>query len=90
MSIRKQRIDMTIRGNGMRKKIWKIWQTWLRISIVLNLIAFVLSACCLDSKSIVPTIIGFISSGWLLLIIIANTKGRKHGIKDREDYDFDI
>lgn len=63
----------------MKRKLWKAWQMWLRISIVVNIVVFVLSACCVDSESLVPTIICFISSAWLLLILFANTRGRKKG-----------
>lgn len=66
----------------MRKKIWKVWQKFLVLSIPASVIVILLSACCLDGDSILPLIAMALGFGWLLLLIIANdekcTKKEKH------------
>ena len=78
----------------MKKKLWKIWQRFLLVSVPLNIFSLVICACCLDSESIIPIIIGTINLLWIALIVVANTdeeskrKDRKHnGIKDQEYFD---
>lgn len=78
----------------MKKKLRKIWNYFLVFSIPFSIISLVICACCLDSESIIPIIIGTINLLWLLLITEANTeqennrKDRKHnGIKDQEYFD---
>lgn len=60
----------------MRRRLWKIWQKWLRLSIPLNLICWIVCACCLDSKSIIPAIVCVINGLWLGLIAWANSENR--------------
>jgi hypothetical protein len=85
MSIRKVRTDMTIEGKTMRRRVWKIWQKWLRLSIPLNLICWIVCACCLDSKSITPAIVCLVSGLWITLLIVANSPR-----KERREYEDEI
>ena len=68
----------------MKRKIWRMWQKWLRLSIPLNLISWIFFACCLDSKSIVPAVVCVINGLWLGLIAWANTppKNERRGHED--------
>lgn len=63
----------------MRRRVWKIWQKWLRLSIPLNLICWIVCACCLDSKSIIPAIVCLVSGLWLTLLVWANSGSRNNG-----------
>lgn len=63
----------------MKRKLWKIWQKWLRISIPVNLISWIFFVCCIDSETLVPTIICLINGVWLCLIAAANSGDRKKG-----------
>lgn len=84
-----------IRGDDMRKFrkiVWKIWVHFLVLSIPAAIITFIISACCLDSDTIIPGIVCLLSGAWLMLLTIANTdndkekrKETKNGIKDFED-----
>lgn len=47
----------------------------LKIKLILNVVLFLLGAMSLDSVSIIPMVICGISAIWLLLFIIANTRG---------------
>lgn len=42
---------------------------------MISAIAFILSACALDSKSMIPLVICIIAAIWLALIAAANTRG---------------
>ena len=42
------------------------------VSIPINIISLFFMACCLDSDTIWPGIIGLINVSWLLVLIIAN------------------
>ena len=66
----------------MKRKLWKIWQKWLRISIPLNLISWIFFVCCIDSETLVPTIICLINGAWLCLIAVANTPKKKGETSD--------
>lgn len=75
-----------------RKFVWKIWVHFLVLSIPAAIITFIISACCLDSDTIIPGIVCLLSGAWLMLLTIANTdndkekrKETKNGIKDFED-----
>ena len=73
----------------MRKKLWKIWQTFLILSIPGSIISLFIMACCLDSKNHVPAIIMAVNMGWLLILAIANSdigteKKKKEKEKDDE------
>lgn len=75
-----------------RKIVWKIWVHFLVLSIPAAIITFIISACCLDSDTIIPGIVCLLSGAWLMLLTIANTdndkekrKETKNGIKDFED-----
>lgn len=75
----------------MKRKLWKIWQRWLVLSIPANIISLIICACMFDSESIVPLVIGAINLIWLTIIVIANSdnadkgsKERKHEINDTE------
>ena len=75
-----------------RKIVWKIWVHFLVLSIPAAIITFIISACCLDSETIIPGIVCLLSGAWLMLLTIANTdndkekrKETKNGIKDFED-----
>ena len=69
----------------MRRRVWKIWQKWLRLSIPLNLICWIVCACCLDSKSIIPAIVCLVSGLWITLLIVANSPR-----KERREYEDEI
>lgn len=67
----------------MRRKMWRVWQKFLRVSIPLNLISWLICACCIDSKSIIPAVICIINGMWLSLICAANTpKNERRGYED--------
>ena len=73
----------------MRKKLWKIWQTFLILSIPGSIISLFVMACCLDSESHIPAVIMAINILWLLLLSTANSdigaeKKKKEKEKDDE------
>lgn len=57
----------------MKRKMWRMWQKFLRISIPLNLISWIVCACCLDSKSIIPAVVCIINGLWISLLAVANS-----------------
>ena len=57
----------------MKRRLWKMWQGWLRASIPINIISWLFFACCLDSKSIIPAVICIVNGLWLGLIAVANS-----------------
>lgn len=69
---------------NMKKKLWKIWQRFLLVSIPLNIFSLVICACCLDSESIIPIIIGTLNLLWIALIVVANTDEESKR-KDKDD-----
>lgn len=69
----------------MRRRLWKMWQKWLRLSIPLNLICWIVCACCLDSKSIVPAVICVINALWIMLLAMANNPERNNKKRGYED-----
>ena len=71
----------------MKRKLAKLWQGFLIISIPINVISLVICGCCLDSESIIPIVIGTINLSWIALIVEANLpekEGEKNG-KNRPD-----
>lgn len=60
-----------------RKIVWKIWVHFLVLSIPAAIITFIISACCLDSDTIIPGIVCLLSGAWLMLLTIANTDNDK-------------
>ena len=71
----------------MRRKMWKVWQIWLKASIPINLISWVFFACCLDGKSIVPAVICTVNALWILLLAIANNPERNN---KKRGYEYEI
>lgn len=80
----------------MKKKLWKIWQRFLPVSIWIAIAAIIISGCCLNSEKIIPVIVMGLSFVWLTIILIANDPARiekekrikekkKHGNDDQED-----
>ena len=60
----------------MKRKLWKIWKVFLKVSIPINIVSWIFFACCLDSKSIIPAVICVINGLWLGLIAWANSESR--------------
>lgn len=55
----------------MKKKKNNILKGSIYITVILEL----LSACDLDSESIIPMIVCFVCAAYLWLIVVANTRG---------------
>lgn len=72
----------------MKKKLRKVWQRWLVLSIPISIIGIIFWACCLDSESILPIVMLSINGSWLFLLVEANKdeKETKNEITDNEDY----
>lgn len=72
----------------MKKKIKKVWNNFLIVSIPISIIGTIFWTCCLDSKSILPIIMLGVNVSWLLLLVEANKdeKETKNEITDNEDY----
>lgn len=68
-----------------RKIVWKIWVHFLVLSIPAAIITFIISACCLDSDTIIPGIVCLLSGAWLMLLTIANTDNDKEKRKRRKE-----
>lgn len=68
----------------MKKKLAKLWQGFLLVSVPLNIFSLVICACCLDSESIIPIIIGTLNLLWIALIVVANTDEEPKR-KDKDD-----
>lgn len=75
----------------MKKKISRLWKSFLILSIPLSIISLIICACMFDSESKLPLIIGAINLIWISIIVIANSdnadkrsKERKHEINDTE------
>ena len=66
-----------------KKKLWKIWQIFLVLSIPTNILLFILGACFLDSDSLIPGIVCAVSGCWLLWLTICNERSSKN---KREEY----
>ena len=66
----------------IRKIVWKIWQTWLILSIPLNIGNFIFWGCCLESRTVTPVIMCVISGAWLMLLSIATTKDKERRRKE--------
>ena len=65
----------------MRKKLWKIWQTFLILSIPGSIISLFIMACYLDEDSYIPAIVMGVNLAWLCLLGAANCKGRDKNVK---------
>ena len=78
---------MTIKEVGqMKKKLAKLWQGFLIISIPISVISLVICGCCLDSESIIPIVVGTINLLWLFLIVEANLPNKEESKgKDNDD-----
>ena len=61
----------------MKRKLWKIWKGFLKVSIPINIVSWIFFACCLDSKSIIPAIVCLVNGLWICLIATANSDERK-------------
>lgn len=74
----------------MRKRLRKVWQFWLVISIPICFIRAIFWVCCLDSESVIPIIMCGLNVGWLFLMCMANDESRidkkevTHGTKDKK------
>lgn len=69
-----------------RKIVWKIWVHFLVLSIPAAIMTFIISACCLDSDTIIPGIVCLLSGAWLMLLAVANSdRGANYGNKNRHD-----
>lgn len=68
----------------MKKKLRKVWNNYLIISIPINIISLIICACCLDSESILPIIVGMINLIWIALIVVANSDEEPKR-KDKDD-----
>lgn len=71
----------------MKKKLKKVWNEFLKISIPISIIGTIFWACCIDSKSILPIIMLAINVSWLFLMVEANTDEResKDEVRNHED-----
>lgn len=90
----KQRTDGITkeRANGMKKKLVKVWNAFLVISVYVAIIGIVFWTCCVDSDSNIPMIMLAINEAWLVLIFVANDPNRierkekkKHGNDNYDD-----
>lgn len=68
----------------MKKKLWKIWQMFLIISIPLSIISLIICGLTLDSNTPAPTIIGLVNLLWLIWLMICNDPSRINK-KDRRN-----
>jgi hypothetical protein len=55
-----------------KKKMRRIKNIILTVQATLNFIVFLISACCLDSESNIPTVVCCITLLWLALFCYAN------------------
>ena len=70
----------------MKKKISRLWNNFLILSIPLSIISLVICGCCLDSESIIPIVVGTINLLWLFLIVEANLPNKEESKgKDNDD-----
>lgn len=73
-----------------RKIVWKIWVHFLVLSIPAAIITFIISACCLDSETIIPGIVCLLSGAWLLWLAICNERPRErrkeNETRDKENH----
>lgn len=70
----------------MKKKLWRIWQAFLILSIPLNIVSLVICGCMLDSKSHIPLIVCGINILWLVWLMVCNAeKNEKKSHEDKED-----
>lgn len=71
----------------MKKKLAKLWQGFLIISIPINVISLVICGCCLDSESIIPIVVGTINLSWIALIVEANLPEKEGEKNDKNKPD---
>lgn len=64
-----------------RKKKIRIKNRLIIGSVYLSIIAFVLSALCIDSESWIPTIICGVSEAWMAFIFVCNLPKKQKGDK---------
>lgn len=69
----------------MKKKLHKAWQTFLVISVPVSIISIIFWGCCLDSDSIVPTILLVANLAWVLLLFMANDPSRVKQRRERKN-----
>lgn len=89
---------MTIKNKRKIKRILhKIWGVILVILIPINGVSLIFMACCLDSETPIPAIIGLINALYLLCIVIANDPERNerrrkksNGIDYKKDKDKEL
>ena len=92
MCTRKPNTNTTIEGVGLKKRLRKVWQIWLVISIPISILGIFYWSCHIGNGSIFPIIMWFLNMGWLAIIFVANDetriekeKEKKHGIKSEKD-----
>lgn len=73
----------------MKRKMWRAWQTWLKVSIPLNMISWFICACMLDSETIIPAIVCLVNGAWLCLLAAANSDWNKKGKKEEQNIEFE-
>ena len=56
----------------MVRMLKKFKNFMLKATTAVSAVLFMISVCALDSESIMPAIIAFISLGWLFLVVAAN------------------
>ena len=88
IGIERLRTNLITRGEVMKrfkKIVWKIWVNFLVLSIPVSAITFLVSICCLNTETIKPAIICFISGSWLLWLIICNTPDENNKRRECKD-----
>lgn len=71
----------------MKKRLWKIWQIFLILSIPLSIISLLICGLMLDSETPAPTIIGMINLLWLIWMMICNDPTRTNKKRRRKTQD---
>lgn len=56
----------------MKRKLKKLWQMILVLSIPISIAGLIFWGCCIDGGGKLPVIMCGINAGWLLLICAAN------------------
>lgn len=88
MCTEKRKIVGTIKwGKDMKKKLHRLWQRLLVLSIPVSVIGTIFWACCLDSESILPIVMLSINGSWLFLLVEANKdeKETENEIRNQTD-----
>ena len=84
MCTRKPNINTTIEGVGMKKRLRKVWQIWLVISIPISILGIFYWSCHIVNGSIFPIIMWVLNMGWLALICVANDETRIEKEKEKK------